>query len=82
METRVDSLAALVQCAIMRPTDSVDSLASDSSQTTAVHSQSQLHAYSINMIIVLKCTATTSVAKRKIRGGECGPYRYYLYVHN
>jgi len=43
METRVDSLAALVQCAIMRPTDSVDSLASDSSQATAVHSQSRLH---------------------------------------
>ena len=38
METRVDSLAALVQSAIMRPTDSVDSLASDSSQATAVHS--------------------------------------------
>ena len=40
METRVDSLAALLQCAIMRPTDSLDSLAaSDSSQATAVHSQ-------------------------------------------
>ena len=43
METRVDSLAALVQCAIMRPTDSVDSLASDSSQATAVHSTTRFY---------------------------------------
>jgi len=45
METRVDSLAALVQCAIMRPTDSVDSLASDSSQATAVHSTKSFSIY-------------------------------------
>ena len=48
METRVDSLAALVQCAIMRPTDSVDSLASDSSQTTAVHSQCYVRHYRLH----------------------------------
>jgi len=53
METRVDSLAALVQCAIMRPTDSVDSLASDSSQTTAVHSQCYVYLYKTTIYLFI-----------------------------